>query len=133
MGKWSAACACGAVTLEIDGTPLSVAACCCRACQRDSGSVFTYSAFFAQDDVRVEGRCTLWQWQADSGRSLEAAFCPTCGITLFARLEAVQDALSIPVGLLGDSGFPPPGDIYWTSRRHSWWQPDPHVCLHDRQ
>jgi hypothetical protein len=57
---------------------------------------------------------------ADSGRWHEANFCPSCGCTVFVRMEAMPEMLAIPVGCFADSDFIKPGRMYWTVRQHGW-------------
>jgi len=116
----TAACACGALTVSVSAPPISTHACSCLDCQRRSGSVFTYTAFFAETDVLVKGEFRCWRRSSDAGRFHESNFCPTCGNALFYHLEAWPGVVGIPVGNFADPAFDKPATLYWTAQRHKW-------------
>lgn len=121
----TAQCACGKLTATVRGEPLDVYACCCLACQRRSGSAFTYAAMYPESAVAMTGASTRWRHQADSGRWIENAFCPTCGVTVAFRCEAGPGLIGIPAGGFADPDFARPRRFFWGSRRHRWL-PLPH-------
>jgi hypothetical protein len=116
----TAACACGSITVTVTAEPLMVHACSCLDCQRRSGSAFSYSAFFPQSAVTIGGDPTQWRRSSEAGRWNEASFCPTCGVTVFTRLEALPDLVCVPVGCFTEPHFPGPAKFYWSSKRHHW-------------
>ena len=116
----TAACACGAVTVTASAAPQMVHACSCLDCQRRSGSAFSYSAFFPKSTVTIGGEPTRWRDSSEAGRWTETNFCPTCGVTVMIRLEALPDLVCVPVGCFSTPDFPAPAKLYWNSRRHHW-------------
>lgn len=73
----SGACACGAFTVTVAGEPVSVQACSCFDCQKRSGSAFSYTAFFADEQLSVvSGEARRWRRSGASGNAVESAFCP---------------------------------------------------------
>ena len=116
----TAACACGGLTVTVSAAPQFVHACACLECQRSTGSAFSYSAFFPESVVKVSGELKSWRRSSDAGRWNEGNFCPTCGVTVFSRLEALPEILCVPVGCFNEPDFPRPGKLYWSSRRHHW-------------
>lgn len=117
----TAACACGAVRVSVQGKPIVVNACACTGCQRRSGSAFTYGAFYRDSSVTVLGTLRTFRNTGDLGRWRDSSFCPTCGITLLSRLETFPNATGISVGALADSGFSAPKAFYWAKRKHAWY------------
>jgi hypothetical protein len=115
-----ARCACGDLRVTAEGEPQSVLACSCLNCQRESGSAFTYGAIYAEAVVSMTGPHSIWRRTVDSGRWLESAFCPTCGVTVSYRMEAWPGVVGVPVGCFADPGFAPPETLYWDWRRHHW-------------
>src|SRR4029079_4183835 len=77
------------LTVTVTTPPQFVHACSCLECQRGSGSAFSYSAFFAESAARVAGEATRWRRSSEAGRWNESNFCPTCGVTVFTRLEVL--------------------------------------------
>jgi hypothetical protein len=119
-GKRIAQCGCGSLTATVTGDPVTVYSCSCVACQRKSGSVFTYAAVFPSAAVAITGEYKAWRHTGDSGRWIENMFCPTCGIAVAFHAEGFRELTGIPVGGFGDPDFAPPLRLYWASRRHRW-------------
>jgi len=119
-GKRVAQCGCGALTATVGGDPVTVYGCSCAACQRKSGSAFTYAAMFPSAAVTVTGARKTWRYAGDSGRWIENFFCPTCGVAVGFLSEGMPELTGISVGCFADPDFAPPLRLYWASRRHRW-------------
>jgi hypothetical protein len=132
-GKRIAQCGCGALTATVSGDPVTVYACSCVACQRKSGSAFTYAAMFPSAAVTVAGERKTWRYTGDSGRWIENFFCPTCGIAVGFLSAGMPELTGISVGCFADPGFAPPLQLYWASRRHRWLTFHNDLTLHDTQ
>ena len=115
-----ASCGCGNLTVTVRGKPLEVYACSCLNCQRETGGAFSYSAVFPESAVSLAGEPRIWRRTVESGRWLESAFCPTCGVTLFVRMEAWPEIVAVSVGCFADPGFAAPEKVYFADRRHRW-------------
>lgn len=120
MTERTATCGCGNLTARVQGEPIQVYACSCLNCQREGGGAFTYSAVFPETAVSVAGERQAWGRKGDSGSSVQTEFCPTCGTTLLARLEAWPDVVMVSAGCFTDPGFAAPETLYWASRHHHW-------------
>ena len=119
-GKRIAQCGCGALTATVSGDPVTVYGCSCVACQRKSGSAFTYAAMFPSAAVTVTGERKTWRYTGNSGRWIENFFCPTCGVAVGFLSEGMPELTGISVGCFADPDFAPPLQLYWASRRHRW-------------
>ena len=115
-----ATCCCGGLTATARGEPAHIYACSCLACQRGSGSAFSYAAIYPEPAVTVAGERTLYRQSGDSGRLTEASFCPVCGVTVCFRAEAMPGMIGIAAGCFADPDLPKPERLYWASRRHHW-------------
>jgi hypothetical protein len=115
-----ASCSCGQLTLTAEGDPIRISMCHCLACQRRTGSAFGIQARFPADRVRVSGRYTEYVRISDEGEERTFRFCPDCGATVFWTLDAVPDAIAVPIGAFADPAFPPPTVSVYGSRRHPW-------------
>jgi hypothetical protein len=129
----TAQCACGALAASVRGEPLEIYGCSCFACQRKSGSAFTYAAMCPEAAVTITGPRTPWRHTADSGRWIENEFCPTCGVTIAFRCEVAPGLVGIPAGCFADPQFPKPRRFFWGSRRHRWLPQPPGVDWLDTQ
>jgi hypothetical protein len=102
------------------GAPAFVNACSCLDCQKRSGSSFTYTAFFSNDAVEINGEMRGYRQTRAAGRWHEASFCVVCGVAVISRLEIFPTLTGVAVGCFLDPDFDPPGGFYWAARRHKW-------------
>jgi hypothetical protein len=116
----TATCSCGALTVTAVGRPIVVNACSCFDCQRRSGSAFTYTAFFPDARVEIQGEFRSFRETRSAGRWHESRFCLVCGVSVMSRLEVFPELTGIAVGCFADPAFAPPEGFYWSSRRHGW-------------
>lgn len=116
-----ASCSCGALRVVVAGDPVRINACSCLACQKRSGSAFTYTAFFPEAAVRRrDGNARVYREVRDAGRWHDSHFCPVCGVAVYCGLESLPGLVGIAVGTLSDPGFAAPQRFYWTTSRPHW-------------
>ena len=120
MVKRDAACSCGQLNLEVEGEPVRVSVCHCRACQRRTGSAFGAQARFPRDRVRIDGRAHQYVRISDAGESRTFNFCPECGATVYYVVVSAPDLIAVPLGAFADPAFPAPSISVWESRKHPW-------------
>ncbi|WP_299840642.1 GFA family protein [uncultured Paracoccus sp.] len=87
-------CLCGAVRFSGHPETPHVIACHCSQCRKWSGHVW---ASFHLTSARIEGEV---RWFRSSDHA-ERGFCPSCGTSLFWRLEG-REVLSVSAGALTD-------------------------------
>lgn len=115
-----AGCRCGALSAVATGTPTRISVCHCLDCQKRSGSAFSAQVRFLETDVTITGESRMFETVGDSGRWARFHFCPTCGTTVFYRIEYFPDMVAIPLGVFDDPhAFTPTVSVY-ESRRHDW-------------
>ncbi|WP_051243129.1 GFA family protein [Azohydromonas australica] len=118
-------CQCDAVRYCLTGEPLTLFACHCTDCQRQSSSAFGMALWVRKADVEMlSGEMKEWVRELPSGRRMACRFCPDCGTRLFHQVLGQEEVMSIKPGTLEDTrGLQPVGHI-WTSRRQPWVQLD---------
>jgi len=129
----TASCGCGTFKIVAVGEPVRVHACCCLNCQKETGTSFSYSAFYPEAAVSIEGPHKSWGQGMGSGQGGENWFCPTCGTRVALKLESLPGVLGISVGCFADPAFPPPQGIFWWQRHHQWFAPPVGIETHDTQ
>jgi hypothetical protein len=129
-----ATCACGKLSIAINGDPNLVGACACTQCQRRTGSAFNVSAYFNKSQVvAIEGPHKTFQRSSDAGRNNELHFCPDCGSTLFWYSERFPDAVGTAVGCFLDPAFPKPKVFVWAAHKMDWVQLPPDIPVYADQ
>lgn len=129
----TARCACGELSITARGEPVDVYLCSCLACQRGTGSAFSYAALFPDSAVTIAGECRQYTQRGDSGRLVDSFFCPTCGTAVMFRAEGLPGTLGVPVGCFADPSFAKPSKLFWASRRHHWLDLSESIALVETQ
>lgn len=121
MVEHQAACSCGQLKLTSEGEPVRISICHCLACQRRTGSAFSYAAHYPREQITaIEGRTSRFVRTGDSGRPLTFYFCPDCGTTLYWEPGARPDRITVAVGAYADPHFPPPRHSVYEASKHAW-------------
>ena len=71
----TATCSCGQLCVVVEGEPVRVSVCHCRACQRRTGSAFGVQARWHKDRVGTEGEAHTWCRVGDDGTTLSGFAC----------------------------------------------------------
>lgn len=96
-------CACGAIRFETDADPIATGACHCTDCQKLTGGGPNYVALMPKGTVTItQGRPSLYRRTADSGDTVERAFCAACGTHLWG-MPAHAPFMTVKVGAFDDS------------------------------
>jgi len=128
-----AACACGDLSITLEGEPEMVSSCCCQQCQKRTGSFFGVTAFFLQEQIVARaGKDKTFQRVGESGHPLIFHFCPECGATVYWYPLARPGKVAVAVGAFADADFPPPQRMIWTEHRHPWVRTPEGIKLYDK-
>ena len=115
-------CQCGKVRYRVTGAPLTLYACHCTECQKQSASAFGLSLWVKRSDLEIlSGEPKYWERSADSGNTTLCAFCPVCGSTVYWQSESFGDVIVVAVGAFADPQFPSPQIAVWEETRHAWF------------
>ena len=107
-------CQCGAVRYEIDAEPLTVIACHCTECQRQTASAFGMTIPVPRESLKItKGTPAHWERTAESGNIVGAAFCADCGVRLYHE-PANRALLNVKPGTLDDASWIAPVGHIWT-------------------
>ncbi len=123
MTTRTAICSCGQLRVTCEGEPVRVSMCHCLECQRRTGSVFGAQARWPKERVAFEGESTTWVRTADSGNTISFHFCPSCGTTVWYRIDHIPDVVAVATGAFADPNFPAPKFSVYESRKHAWVSP----------
>jgi len=120
MAMHSGTCSCGRIAITAGEEPQTVSMCHCLLCQKRTGSTYSVHAYFATENVTVEGTTKVHARKGDSGAYVYFHFCPDCGSTMYWEVEASPGKTGIPVGVFADPAFPPPSVSIFVPHKHPW-------------
>jgi hypothetical protein len=119
-------CQCGEVKYRVIGTPVTLFACHCTDCQRQSSSAFGMALWVRNAKIKfLVGRVKDWIRTLPSGRDMTCSFCPTCGVRLFHKLNGQTELMSIKPGTLNDTRLLQPVGHIWMKSKQNWVQISP--------
>lgn len=125
-------CLCGAVRYEIAGEPAFVMQCCCRQCQRATGTGHTTFLAVHQDHFQCTGDVASHVGTGGSGGAVLRHFCPVCGSRLYTSGEMAGPLRLVQAGTLDDPDSIAPTAAVHTGERVSWDALAPDVVRHER-
>ena len=80
--------------------------CHCRYCQLRSGSAFSISVYFAQDQVQLgDGAVKTHELTTASGRAFDTRFCTECGTTVWWTIGTRPNSIGISGGTFDPPSF----------------------------
>ncbi|HWG81081.1 MAG TPA: GFA family protein [Stellaceae bacterium] len=105
----SGGCQCGAVRYAVDAPPVTVYACHCHDCQRQSGAAFALSMVVPRQAIRILSG-TPGEWlrpgaATASGTPTRCLFCSECGARLYHLPERNRDIAVVKPGTLDDTSW----------------------------
>jgi hypothetical protein len=127
-------CQCGEIRYALSALPLTLYACHCRDCQRQSASGFGMSLAVARDGFHItQGEPKFWHRRAASGRVVACALCRSCGVRIYHAPQRNAAILNIKPGTLDDPSDLVPVGHLWVSRAHPWLRPSITGLVFDEQ
>ena len=113
-------CQCGQVHYEADAPPVLSLACHCLDCQKLSGTAFSVTLVFKEENFHIDGDLARYEAKADSGSTKIGYFCPTCGNRIYHTDPAMPGSIRLKPGTLDNAPLTEPQTHVWTSRKQPW-------------
>lgn len=123
----SGGCQCGAVRYESPVGPGFSLHCYCRQCQRITGAGHASQFGLPAKDVAMTGEVRIYKLRADSGNTVDSAFCGMCGSPVFKRTSGHPELIFFHAATLDDPARFKPQRSVWTAIRQPWDPLDPSV------
>ena len=118
---YSGGCQCGQIRYEIRAEPLTLYACHCEECQKQSSSAFGLSMPVPRAAVVIlQGQPKQWKRVSDSGREVSCLFCGECGTRLFHNPARNAKITNVKAGTLDDTSWLKPVGNLWTQSSQKW-------------
>lgn len=115
-------CLCGAVRYQLSDAGLTLYACHCTDCQRQSGSCFSLSLVVRRSSLALlDGRPAEYTVTLADGRHKSSQGCSECCTRLFSPSRA-PELVIVEAASLDDTSWLRPVAHIWTRSAQSWFQ-----------
>jgi hypothetical protein len=94
--------------------------CCCRDCQRVTGSGHSTLVVFPDEAVVIAGETAKYESASDSGNLVTRYFCATCGSRIGSRNTGFPGRIGLHAGLFDEPSLFDPKLVCYASRRVAW-------------
>lgn len=118
---YSGSCACGAVSVRIEGEPAGPYQCFCKQCQRASGGGPATFVMAAKDKVTIEGDVASFGEGTESGNSASRSFCPKCGTAVYSEPAKSPGAIMVKLSMIENAPWNAVKAAFWTSEKPAWF------------
>lgn len=125
MEKISGECLCGAVKYQCTEEAVMAGHCQCTDCQKISGSGHISSIAVPKGSLRIDGKLSFHEKQADSGNIVKRGFCQQCGCHIYAENSGMPQFEFIRAGSLHNLESFKPMMIVYARSGPSWDYTDP--------
>lgn len=115
-------CQCGATTYALEAEPLTVYACHCHKCQRQSGGAFGMTALVPADALRFTGAPPAINDRTSDGAQSHSMHCATCGSRI-CNVRPGSPTVALKPGTLDDTSWVRPVTHIWTESAQGWTAP----------
>jgi hypothetical protein len=114
------ACLCGDVAYSLSEDPLTLYACHCTDCQRETGSSFSLSMIARHEALRlVRGHPQEYAIETPDRRRKQSYFCSRCSTRLWGP-SSVSGLVVFGPGTLDDKSWLHPIGHIWTRSAQPW-------------
>ena len=120
-------CLCGAIRYQVTPPAMFVSQCCCKDCQKATGTGHTTIIGIHKDQLKLQGTPKTYTNAGDTGGSVTRHFCGDCGGRLYTSGDAPGDHIMIQAGSLDDPGQVAPESVIYYKDRVSWDFFDPNL------
>lgn len=118
-------CLCGAIRYEVKGPSMFVCQCCCRDCQRATGTGHTTIVGVHRNQLSLSGEPSVFTNAGDSGGSVTRHFCGKCAGRLYTSGTLPGDVIMIQAGSLDDPNAISPESVIYVKDAVKWDRFDP--------
>ena len=119
------ACLCGDIAYTISGAPLFVSQCCCRDCQKATGTGHTTIIGIDRDQLDLRGEPATYTTTGDTGGDVTRHFCGRCAGRLYTSGTLPGRMIMVQAGSLDDPDRVMPESVIYMKDRVAWDHFDP--------
>jgi hypothetical protein len=118
-------CLCGAIRYRISGPSLFVSQCCCKDCQKATGTGHTTIIGIHSSQLKLEGTPASFTNAGATGGKVTRHFCGTCAGRLYTSGDLPGEVIMVQAGSLDDPGAISPESVIYVKDAVAWDRFDP--------
>lgn len=127
-------CQCGRLRYSLAEAPLTIYACHCTTCQKQTGSAFVLSAMVQETAFSfIKGAPAKTEWMSDACNKRYGLFCGACGSRIVNGQTPSSNILSLRAGTFDDTSWVRPAGHIWVKSAQNWLRFDGDDILFDGQ
>jgi hypothetical protein len=123
-------CLCGAIRYKISGKPLFVSQCCCKDCQKATGTGHTTIICIHRSQMEMTGAPATFTNAGDTGGRVTRHFCGVCAGRLYTTGDLPGDNIIVQAGSLDDPNQVRPENVIYVKDAPVWDFFDPDIPKH---
>lgn len=124
-------CLCGAIRYRITGQSIFVSQCCCRDCQRATGTGHTTIIGIHRSQLSLTGQPNAYTNRGESGGDVTRHFCGVCGGRLYTSGTLPGEIIMVQAGSLDDPSRLQPQSVIYHKDAVPWDWFDPNLPKFD--
>ena len=122
-----------AIRYRLSARPLTLYACHCTECQKQSSSAFGMSLRVPADSLEISGDCGTWIRDDGKASQSEGLCCRDCGSRIIHRRPSRAETVNIKAGTLDDTSWLQVVGHLWLKSSQHWVPIDPDLLNYDGQ
>jgi hypothetical protein len=124
-------CLCGKIRYTLAGPVLYCTQCCCKDCQKATGTGHTTIIGIHRDQLDVRGTPKIYSTHGDTGGRVSRHFCGECGGRLYTSGDLPGSVIMVQAGSLDDPNVVSPTMIIYLKDATAWDRFDPDLPTFD--
>ena len=118
--KAEGGCLCGAIRYTLTGPTVFVSQCCCKDCQKATGTGHTTILGLHKSQLNMRGTPKTFTNSGESGGSVTRHFCGECGGRLYTSGDLPGEIIIFQAGSLDDPDLVYPESVIYTQDAVGW-------------
>jgi hypothetical protein len=118
-------CLCGEIRYRLHGPTLFVSQCCCKDCQKATGTGHTTIVGIHRSQLELVGTPATYTNAGESGGSVTRHFCGTCAGRLYTAGDMPGEFIMVQAGSLDAPSSVAPESVIYLKDAPAWDRFDP--------
>jgi len=118
--KLEGGCLCGAIRYVLTGPSMLICQCCCKDCQKATGTGHTTIIGIPKSQLEMTGEPVSYTNTGDTGGTVTRHFCRTCGGRLYTSGDLPGDVVMVQAGSLDDPNAIDPERVIYFKDAPRW-------------